>query len=137
VQTVRGCAKHCSFCSVWRTDGQKPRQRSSDIVMEEAVTLRRLGYRFIALADDSSYPVTLTDLKNAERQGNQEKLSQLKAIRAERFELMGDLHSCSSRSSTAKCTPALASQPIAHGATAPTVGRVGWRSHAASYFAAL
>src|SRR5207248_5728996 len=29
VQTVRGCAKHCSFCSVWRTDGQKPRQRAS------------------------------------------------------------------------------------------------------------
>src|SRR3990172_8453848 len=27
VQTVRGCPKHCSFCSVWRTDGQEPRQR--------------------------------------------------------------------------------------------------------------
>jgi radical SAM superfamily enzyme YgiQ (UPF0313 family) len=27
VQTIRGCPKHCSFCSVWRTDGQKPRQR--------------------------------------------------------------------------------------------------------------
>ena len=34
VQTVRGCNKHCSFCSVWRTDGQKPRQRSSEAVME-------------------------------------------------------------------------------------------------------
>jgi radical SAM superfamily enzyme YgiQ (UPF0313 family) len=22
VQTIRGCPKHCSFCSVWRTDGQ-------------------------------------------------------------------------------------------------------------------
>ena len=30
VQTVRGCPKHCSFCSVWRTDGQKPRQRAVD-----------------------------------------------------------------------------------------------------------
>src|SRR5437588_9415825 len=25
VQTVRGCPKRCSFCSVWRTDGQEPR----------------------------------------------------------------------------------------------------------------
>jgi len=91
VQTVRGCAKHCSFCSVWRTDGQRPRQRTSDVVIEEVVELRRLGFRFIALADDNFYPVTLTDMKNAERQGNHQKLEQLKAIREERFELMARL----------------------------------------------
>ena len=43
-QTVRGCPKHCSFCSVWRTDGQRPRQRFSDEVVEEIVQLRRLDF---------------------------------------------------------------------------------------------
>ena len=70
VQTVRGCPKHCSFCSVWRTDGQKPRQRASDAVIQEIVELRRLGYRYIALADDNFYPVSLTDIHLAERQNN-------------------------------------------------------------------
>ena len=88
VQTVRGCPKHCSFCSVWRTDGQKPRQRPADAVVEEIVQLRRQGFRFIALADDNFYPVTLTDLELAGRQKNKAHLEQLKAVRAERFELM-------------------------------------------------
>ena len=88
VQTVRGCPKHCSFCSVWRTDGQRPRQRSSDVVIEEIVQLRRLGFRFIALADDNFYPVTLTDLRLAELQRNTPRLNELKTIRAERFSLM-------------------------------------------------
>jgi radical SAM superfamily enzyme YgiQ (UPF0313 family) len=91
VQTVRGCSKHCSFCSVWRTDGQKPRQRSSEKVVNEIVELRRQGFRFIALADDNFYPVTLTDLALAERQNNHEQLKKLKAIREERFELMARL----------------------------------------------
>src|SRR5438309_9767189 len=91
VQTVRGCPKHCSFCSVWRTDGQRPRQRASDVVIEEIVQLRRLGFRFIALADDNFYPVTLTDLRLAEEQHNTARLNELKSIRAERFELMARL----------------------------------------------
>jgi radical SAM superfamily enzyme YgiQ (UPF0313 family) len=88
VQTVRGCPKHCSFFSVWRTDGQRPRQRSSDVVIEEIVQLRRMGFRFIALADDNFYPVTITDLRLAEQQNNQTRLNELKALRAERFTLM-------------------------------------------------
>jgi radical SAM superfamily enzyme YgiQ (UPF0313 family) len=88
VQTVRGCAKHCSFCSVWRTDGQKPRQRPYDSVIEEIVELRRMGFRFIALADDNFYPVSLTDIRLAERQNNLERVAQLKQTRADRFTLM-------------------------------------------------
>jgi hypothetical protein len=65
VQTIRGCPKHCSFCSVWRTDGQKPRQRKFQSVVDEIIALRRLGFRFIALADDNFYPVTFTDLRLA------------------------------------------------------------------------
>jgi radical SAM superfamily enzyme YgiQ (UPF0313 family) len=69
VQTVRGCPKHCSFCSVWRTDGQKPRQRGTDAVVEEILQLRRLGYRYIALADDNFYPVSLEDLRLVTAEG--------------------------------------------------------------------
>jgi radical SAM superfamily enzyme YgiQ (UPF0313 family) len=88
VQTVRGCAKHCSFCSVWRTDGQKPRQRGTDIIIDELVELRRRGFRFIALADDNFYPVTLTDIRLAERQNNMARVENLQKIRRERFEFM-------------------------------------------------
>jgi len=91
VQTVRGCPKHCSFCSVWRTDGQKPRQRGVDSVVSEIVDLRRRGFRFVALADDNFYPVALNDIAMAERQGNAARIEQLRALRAERFELMARL----------------------------------------------
>ena len=91
VQTVRGCPKHCSFCSVWRTDGQRPRQRAPESVLYEIVELRRRGYRFIALADDNFYPVTLTDMELARQQKNQERLAELEAMRAERFALMEGL----------------------------------------------
>jgi radical SAM superfamily enzyme YgiQ (UPF0313 family) len=91
VQTIRGCPKHCSFCSVWRTDGQKPRQRKFQSVVDEIVSLRRLGFRYIALADDNFYPVTLTDLRQAKEQQNFAKLEELMTIRSERFQLMEEL----------------------------------------------
>lgn len=91
VQTVRGCPKHCSFCSVWRTDGQQPRQRAADVVLEEIVELRRMGFRFIALADDNFYPVTLQDLEHAARREDKSRLRELEAIRQERFDLMSRL----------------------------------------------
>jgi radical SAM superfamily enzyme YgiQ (UPF0313 family) len=91
VQTIRGCPKHCSFCSVWRTDGQKPRQRNHQRVVDEIVELRRIGFRFIALADDNFYPVSFTDLRLAREQNNLAKVEELTAIRRERFQLMEEL----------------------------------------------
>lgn len=88
VQTVRGCPKHCSFCSVWRTDGQAPRQRTTDAVVAEIVELRRLGFRFIALADDNFYPASFQDLELARRQKNMQRLAELESMREDRFHLM-------------------------------------------------
>ena len=91
VQTVRGCPKHCSFCSVWRTDGQKPRQRRVSNVVDEIVELRRRGFRFVLLADDNFYPVALADLAAADRRSDKQQLHALMALREERFELMAQL----------------------------------------------
>jgi radical SAM superfamily enzyme YgiQ (UPF0313 family) len=60
-------------------------------VIEEIFELRRRGFRFVALADDNFYPVALADLAMAERQHNAERFEQLRALRAERFELMARL----------------------------------------------
>ena len=88
VQTTRGCPKHCSFCSVWRTDGQEPRTRGAQNIVDEVRELRRHGFKFILLADDNFYPVTLKDLAAAGRRSDPASLQQLEAIRRERFELM-------------------------------------------------
>ena len=91
VQTVRGCPKHCSFCSVWRTDGQLPRQRPASAVINEIVALRRMGFRFIALANDNFYPVTLHDLNQAAQQQDKRRYEQLSSLMAERRSLMEQL----------------------------------------------
>ena len=60
-------------------------------MIHEAVELRRRGFRFIALADDNFYPVTLADLAQAARRSDPSHLRELEAIRAERFALMDGL----------------------------------------------
>jgi radical SAM superfamily enzyme YgiQ (UPF0313 family) len=88
VQTIRGCPKHCSFCSVWRTDGQQPRMRGVDDLVDEIRDLRQRGFRFIVLADDNFYPVSKADLAMADRRLDKGGLHALEAVRRERFELM-------------------------------------------------
>jgi radical SAM superfamily enzyme YgiQ (UPF0313 family) len=88
VQTVRGCPKHCSFCSVWRTDGQAPRMRGPADIIAEIRELRGHGFKFCLLADDNFYPVALKDLEMARRRSDPADLENLEAIRRERFELM-------------------------------------------------
>jgi hypothetical protein len=50
-----------------------------------------LGFKFIALADDNFYPVTLDDLAQARRRKDPARLIELQALRDERFELMAQL----------------------------------------------
>ena len=88
VQTTRGCPKHCSFCSVWRTDGQRPRLIPSSVVIQEVVALRRLGFRYIFLSDDNFYPITLHDLELAKKRSDPTLFNQLQTVRQARFELM-------------------------------------------------
>ena len=75
VQTVRGCPKHCSFCSVWRTDGQEPRQREVDRGR------RRKSSSCAGSASASSrspttisIPVSLEDLAMARRRADKTRL---------------------------------------------------------------
>jgi hypothetical protein len=88
VQTLRGCPKHCSFCSVWRTDGQEPRARTPVEVVDEIRELRRHGFRFVLLADDNFYPVTYGDVAAAARRADPATGRALERIRQQRFELM-------------------------------------------------
>jgi hypothetical protein len=60
-------------------------------VLQEIVELRRRGFRFIALADDNFYPVTLDDLAKARRRLDGGHLRLLEQLRRERFALMAAL----------------------------------------------
>ena len=82
VQTVAGCPENCSFCSVWVSDGRKPRQRLSDAVIDEINELHAMGYRALVLADDNFAPATLGRIA---REPSAQKRRELSAIRDERL----------------------------------------------------
>ena len=85
IQTVRGCPKQCSFCSVWVQDGQAPRLRTNDAIVEEAQYLYRAGFRLIMFADDNFYPYTREDIANA---GDDQARQDLQAGLDQRFDLL-------------------------------------------------
>src|SRR5581483_1003368 len=99
VQTVRGCPKQCSFCSVWVQDGRVPRVRATDAILEELHYLYRAGFRLVMFADDNFYPYTLADIEASRtpearrrvEQGYQDRLELLDRLATE---LPDDMHFC-------------------------------------------
>jgi radical SAM superfamily enzyme YgiQ (UPF0313 family) len=85
VQTVRGCPKQCSFCSVWVQDGRVPRVRNNDAILQELKYLYAAGFRVVLFADDNFYPYTLEDIKNAR---SEEKAAELQMGYDSRMELL-------------------------------------------------
>ena len=83
VQTVAGCPENCSFCSVWITDGRRPRQRQTDRIIEEVKTLYKMGFRFIIFADDNFNPATIGRI---ERETSPAKRKELERVREERLQ---------------------------------------------------
>ena len=88
IQTVRGCPKQCSFCSVWVQDGQVPRLRANDGIIQEVQELHRAGFRVVMFADDNFYPYTRKDIANAR---TAEDRHTLEAGLEKRFDLLNRL----------------------------------------------
>lgn len=82
VQTVAGCPENCSFCSVWVTDGRRPRQRLAEKIIAEVNELYGLGIRYVVFADDNFNPATLGRIA---REPSPAKRRQLEQIREERL----------------------------------------------------
>ena len=88
VQTVRGCPKQCSFCSVWVQDGRTPRVRTNDAIIQELQQLYRAGFRLVMFSDDNFYPYSLADIAKAR---DAEQAAAMKAGRGNRLELLARL----------------------------------------------
>jgi radical SAM superfamily enzyme YgiQ (UPF0313 family) len=86
IQTIAGCPENCSFCSVWITEGRRPRQRLADSVIEEANQLHRLGYRYIVFADDNFNPATKARIARETSPGTRRYFEKLRDERLAFFE---------------------------------------------------
>lgn len=87
VQTVAGCPENCSFCSVWVTDGRRPRQRLTEKIIEEVNELHELGFRYIVFADDNFNPATLGRIA---REPSEHKRRELEQIREDRLKFFDE-----------------------------------------------
>ena len=88
IQTVRGCPKQCSFCSVWVQDGRVPRVRANEAILQEVRSLYQAGFRLVMFADDNFYPYTRDDIRQAR---TDEQRKQLEEGLEQRLDLLGRL----------------------------------------------
>lgn len=86
VQTVAGCPENCSFCSVWVTEGRKPRLRLDEKVIEEVNELHSLGFRYIVFADDNFNPSTLSRIAREPHPQKRREFERLRESRLKFFE---------------------------------------------------
>lgn len=84
IQTVAGCPENCSFCSVWVTDGRKPRLHLNDQIITEANELYAMGFRYVFFSDDNFTPSTLGRIA---RETNAGVRANLERVREERLKL--------------------------------------------------
>jgi radical SAM superfamily enzyme YgiQ (UPF0313 family) len=82
VSTVAGCPENCSFCSVWVTDGRRPRLRLTENIIDEVNTLYRMGFRYLIFADDNFNPATVGRIQ---RETSPSKRKELEAVREQRL----------------------------------------------------
>ncbi len=87
IQTVAGCPENCSFCSVWVTDGRKPRLHTNDQIIEEANELYGLGFRYVFFSDDNFTPATLARIA---RETNPQTRANLERVREDRLQLFAE-----------------------------------------------
>src|SRR5437868_2254176 len=86
VQTVAGCPENCSFCSVWVTEGRRPRLRLDEKVIEEVNELHAMGFRYVVFADDNFNPSTLGRIAREPHGQKRREFEKLRESRLKFFE---------------------------------------------------